>query len=145
VNLGDLIMQLGRPVLLVPAAPDVSKLDRVVVGWKETREARRAVSLLKAAAQVTVVEVAEENELAVARSHVADVVAWLERHGVAAEALTLTSTGDDSTQLNAIAHDRGANLLVAGAYGHSRLREWALGGVTSALLESTSRCSLLSH
>jgi nucleotide-binding universal stress UspA family protein len=135
-NLGDLIMQLGRPVLVVPAAPGVLKLDRVVVGWKDTREARRAVSdalpLLKAAAQVTVVEIAGEDELAAARSHVEDVVDWLERHGVRAKALTLTSTGDDSTQLNAIAHERGANLIVAGAYGHSRLREWALGGVWKA-------------
>ena len=149
VNLGDLIMQLGRPILMVPPAPDILKLDRVVVGWKDTREARRAVSdalpVLKAAAQVTVVEIAGEDELAAARSHVEDVVDWLERHGVRAKALTLTSTGNDSTQLNAIAHERGANLIVAGAYGHSRLREWALGGVTRALLGSASRCSLLSH
>jgi nucleotide-binding universal stress UspA family protein len=149
VNLGDLIMQLGRPVLMVPVAPDILKLDRVVVGWKVTREARRAVSdglpLLKAAAQVTVVEIAGEDELAAARSHVEDVVDWLERHGVRAKALTLTSTGDDSTRLNAISHERGANLIVAGAYGHSRLRKWALGGVTRALLESADRCSLLSH
>jgi nucleotide-binding universal stress UspA family protein len=149
VNLGDLIMQLGRPVLMVPTASDVLKLDRVVVGWKDTREARRAVSdglpILKAAAQVTVVEIAEEDELAAARSHVGDVADWLERHGVTAKALTLTSTGDDPTQLNAIAHERGANLIVAGAYGHSRLREWALGGVTRDLLQNPDRCSLLSH
>jgi nucleotide-binding universal stress UspA family protein len=149
VNLGDLIMQLGRPVLMVPTGLDILKLDRVVVGWKDTREARRAVSdalpLLKAAAQVTVVEIAEEDELAAARSHVGDVVDWLERHGVAAKAITLASTGDDSTQLNAIAQDRGANLVVAGAYGHSRLREWALGGVTRDLLQNADRCSLLSH
>lgn len=149
VNLGDLIMQLGRPVLMVPAAPDILKLDRVVVGWKDTREARRAVSdalpLLKAAAQVTVVEIAGEDELAATRSRVGDVIDWLKRHGVAAKALTPTSTGHDSTHLNAIARERGANLIVAGAYGHSRLREWALGGITRALLESADRCSLLSH
>jgi nucleotide-binding universal stress UspA family protein len=149
VNLSDLIMQLGRPVLMAPAAPDVLKLDRVVVGWKDTREARRAVSdalpLLKAAAQVTVLEIAGEDELAAARSHVGDVADWLERHGVAAKTLALTSTGDDSTQLNAIAYERDANLIVAGAYGHSRLREWTLGGVTRDLLGRTDRCCFLSH
>jgi nucleotide-binding universal stress UspA family protein len=148
-NVGDLIMQLGRPVLLVPATADALKLDHVVVGWKDTRECRRAtldaLPLLKAAAHVAVIEIAVEADLAAARTHLDDVAAWLDRHGIAAETQALGSIGDDAARLKAVARDRCADLIVAGAYGHSRLREWALGGVTHDLLLRGDRCSLLSH
>ena len=79
---------------------------------------------------MSVVEVAAEEDLADARERVADVAHWLSGHGIVADALASASTGEDARALNAIAHSQGANLIVAGAYGHSRLREWALGGVT---------------
>ena len=149
VNTGELIMLAGRPVLIVPAAASTLKLDRVLVGWKDTREARRAVAdalpLLKLATQVKVVEIAREEDLAAAGQHVADVVAWLKRHRIEAEGKALLSTGDDATALYASGQDQGADVVVAGAYGHSRLREWALGGVTRDLLLSANRCSFLSH
>ena len=149
VNTGDLVMRAGRPVLVVPAATGKVKLDRVVVAWKDTREARRAVSdalpLLKGASHVAVVEIAVEEELAAARTQIEDVAGWLNRHGIKAECLTSPSTGDDATALYAMAQDQGADLIVAGAYGHSRLREWALGGVTRDLLLRANWCSLLSH
>jgi nucleotide-binding universal stress UspA family protein len=148
-NVGDLIMQLGRPVLLVPATVDALHLDHVVIGWKDTREARRAaldaLPLLRAAAHVAVIEIAAEADLAAARTHLGDVAAWLEQHGIAAETRALGSVGDDAARLKAEAQDRRADLIVAGAYGHSRLREWALGGVTRDLLLRADRCSLLSH
>ena len=149
VNTGDLVMRAGRPVLVVPSAASKVKLDRVVVGWKDTREARRAVSdalpLLKGASHVAVVEIAVEEELAAARTQIEDVAGWLNRHGIKAECLTSPSTGDDATALYAVAQDQGADVIVAGAYGHSRLREWALGGVTRDLLLRANWCSLLSH
>ena len=149
VSTGDLVMRAGRPVLVVPSAASKVKLDRVVVGWKDTREARRAVSdalpLLKGASHVAVVEIAVEAELAAARTQIEDVAGWLHRHGIKAECLTSPSTGDDATALYAVAQDQGADLIVAGAYGHSRLREWALGGVTRDLLLRANWCSLLSH
>ena len=148
VNTGDLVMRAGRPVLVVPAAAGKVKLDRVVVGWKDTREARRAVSdalpLLKCASHVAVVAIAVEEELAAARTQIEDVAGWLNRHGIKAECLTSPSTGDDATALYAMAQDQGADVIVAGAYGHSRLREWALGGVTRDLLLRANWCSLLS-
>jgi nucleotide-binding universal stress UspA family protein len=150
VNTGDLVMQVGRPVLIVPAAADKLKLERVVIGWKDTRQTQRAVfdalPLLKKAVHVAIVEIATEEELPAARTHLDDVVNWLKRHGVAAEPFASPSTGDDAAGLNAIAQEQGADVLVAGAYGHSRLREWALGGVTSdLLLRPEDRCSLVSH
>jgi nucleotide-binding universal stress UspA family protein len=149
VNTGDLIMQVGRPVLIVPAAADKVKLERLVIAWKDTRESRRAafdaLPLLKKAAHVAVVEIAAEEELAAARAHLGDVVGWLKRHDIVAESLASPSTGDDVTRLNAIVQEQGADVIVAGAYGHSRLREWALGGVTRDLLLRADRCSLVSH
>lgn len=149
VNIGDLVMRIGRPVLIVP--PDVAALDlaSVVVGWKESRETRRAVMdalpLLRQAGRVAVVEVAADEDLVDARSRLQDVVAWLKCHGVVAESVAASSVGNDAARLDAIAGEHGAGLLVAGAYGHNRLRDWVLGGVTRDLLLRSDRCSLVSH
>jgi len=89
VNIGDLVMQVGRPVLIVPAAADKLKLEQVIIAWKDTRETQRAafdaLPLLKTAAHVTVVEISADEEMAAARTHVEDVVGWLKWHGVVAE------------------------------------------------------------
>ncbi len=149
VNTADLVMQAGRPVLMVPAGVNRLKLDRVMIGWKDTREARRAaydaLPLLKQAAQVSVVEIAAENEMEAARLHLRDVALWLQRHGVTAKTIASPSVGDDASRLDSIAKEQGADLIVAGAYGHSRLREWVLGGVTRDLLLRENRCALVSH
>jgi nucleotide-binding universal stress UspA family protein len=146
---GDLVLQVGRPVLLVPAGLDSLALDRVLVGWKDGRESRRAVAdalpLLQQAGRVTLVEVAARADADTARQHLADVAGWLLRHGVTAQTLVAPSAGDDTRSLHDIAGDERADLIVAGAYGHSRLREWVLGGVTRDLLLRTPRCTLVSH
>ena len=149
LNINELVMQVGRPVFVVPRSITELKLDRVVLAWKDTRETRRAaldaLPILKIAAHVTVVEIAADDDLADAGLRVQDVVGWLGRHGIAAEAATSGSTGDDAGQLKLIAQDQNADIIVAGAYGHSRLREWILGGVTKDLLLRAERCSLVSH
>lgn len=148
-DLGELVLQAGRPVLVVPATPGPLLLERVLVAWKDTREARRAaldgLPLLKKASAVVVAEVAPEEELPAARARVAEVVSWLEWHGVKAEPLALVRSGEDSARLEGLAREWRADVLVAGAYGHSRLREWVLGGVTRDLLRAPGRCMLLSH
>ncbi len=145
----DLIMQAGRPVLAVPNFPDGLKLARAMIAWKDTPETRRAAAdalpLLKELAHVTVVEISAEDELPAARSHLENVVGWLKSHGIVAESIAFAATGDDSAQLNRIAQTRDADVIVAGAYGHSRVREWAIGGVTRDLLHRADRCLLLSH
>lgn len=149
LNLGDLVMHIGRPVLIVPTAAQTLKPGRVVVAWKDTREARRAVfdalPMLLAATDVCVVELTDEDELDEAQARVDDVVGWLDRHGVSATSLVALSTDDNAAALLAIAQQRQADVIVAGAYGHSRLREWALGGMTRDLLSPIGRCSLVSH
>jgi nucleotide-binding universal stress UspA family protein len=149
VDTGDLVMRVGRPVLIVPLAAEALKLEHVLVAWKDTREARRAIvdalPFLNRAAQVTLATIAPADDLADDRAQLEDVARWLKWHGVAASCVASPSTGDDATALYALAQDRGADLIVAGAYGHSRLREWVLGGVTRDLLLSKDRYALASH
>lgn len=150
IDPGDLVIPAGRPLLVV--ADDCNWLDlrSVLIGWKDTTEARRAavdaLPILRKAADVTVVEIVEtETNRAGALSRTRDVVAWLARHGVRASELVPEQCGEPTAQLERIAGELGAGVIVAGAYGHSRLREWVLGGVTRRLINPSSRCSLLSH
>lgn len=149
VNVGDLVMQLGRPVLVVPAKREGLKLDRVLIGWKETRESRRAVvdalPFLKMASHIAIAEIANKDALADARSHLLEVVAWLKGHNVVADPIVLAAIGDDALQLDTLAAEQDAGLIVAGAYGHGRHRNWVLGGVTLDLLLQTSRYALVSY
>ena len=150
VNSGDLVMQAGRPLLVVSDTCNWLDLRSVLVAWKDTAEARRAVSdalpLLRQSTEVTVVEIVEDDaNRAVALSRVGDVVAWLSRHGVRASEQVPEQCGDAATELDRIASEIGAGVVIAGAYGHSRLSEWILGGVTRRLVNPSNRCSLLSH
>ena len=149
VNVGEIIMQVGRPVIVVPNAIKNLKLENILIGWKDTREARRAIAdalpLLKIAKKVTLVEITDEDEKASATKRLDEVLAWLKSHGVTAEPVVSIAVDTDATQLISIAKQQGADIVVAGAYGHSRFRQWVLGGVTNDLLQRTDLCSLLSH
>ena len=149
VDVRDLVMQIGRPVLIVPKAAAGATLDRVLVGWKDTRESQRAIAdalpFLVRAAQVTVAGIATQEELAEVRTQLVEVTGWLEHHGIAARSLATTARGTHANELGALTDELGADLIVAGAYGHSRQREWMLGGVTRDLLVRAERCSLMSH
>ena len=146
----DLVMQAGRPLIVVPSAVQWLDLRSVLVAWKDTREARRAVfdalPILAAAKEVTVAEMPEQDgRRAEAVSRVADVTAWLRGHGITANALVPDKVAAVTEQLERIAANIGAGAVVAGAYGHSRLREWVLGGVTRHLATESRRCAFLSR
>lgn len=151
-NPKDLVMQAGRPLLVVP--DNVSSLDlgTVLVAWKETPEARRALTdalpLLAKASGVVVAEIPETApEYDACAARLADVVAWLGRHKIVASA-RVAEPGQGrnvAATLDAVAADVSAGLVVAGAYGHSRFRELVLGGVTEHLMTRSERCVLLSH
>ena len=149
VDLGDLACQAGRPLLAVPLSVKHFDFRRALVAWKETREARRALAdalpLLRKMERVEVVEIAGEADHDAARAGVDRVVGWLGRHGIVASGAVVSPEGNDADHLLSIAAKRGAELIVAGAYGHSRLREWVLGGVTRDLLRRSRRCLFLSH
>ena len=150
VNPSDLVMQVGRPLLVVPESCSWLDLRSVLVAWKDTTEARRAVNdalpLLHKSTEITIVEIVEdEADRAAALLRVEDVAAWLSRHGVRASQQVPGQCGDAAAQLEQVASDVGAGVVIAGAYGHSRLSEWILGGVTRRLINPAIRCSLLSH
>lgn len=150
MDAGDLVMRVGRPVIVVPPSIDALNLEQVVIGWKDTRETRRAVldalPLLWRAECVTIVEIVEDAEkMASTKLHLAEIVAWLAGHGVAADAVAEPLSGNAAEQLEAAATARRAGLLIIGAYGHNRLREWVLGGVTRDALRHPTRCSFVSH
>jgi nucleotide-binding universal stress UspA family protein len=146
VSPGDVVMSLGRPMLVAP--PGSKKLSgrRAVIGWKDTREARRAVMdalpLLKAATVAYVVASGCDAD----RSGVDDVGAYLKRHGInAVPRLSFVPDTNTADAILEVASDHNADLIVAGAYGHSRVREWAFGGVTHDLLQRAPICCLMSH
>lgn len=149
VGIADLVMEAGRPILVIPKKVKQLSFDHVLVAWKNTRESRRAASdalpLLKLAKKVTVSEIARDEDMSRAKHHIADVVGWLGRHGIEAVGQAVVSTSADSERLREIAADGGVDLIVAGAYGHSRLREWVLGGVTGDFLLDPDRCVFISH
>jgi nucleotide-binding universal stress UspA family protein len=147
VDPGDLVLNAGRPILFVP--PNVGDLagKRIVVGWKDTREARRAVMdslpLLKRADDVFVISIDHQEA---SDDALTDVAAYLACHGVnahtRAQPISSISVGDE---LIRIAERENADLIVCGAYGHSRAREWVLGGVTRDLLDHAPVCCLMAH
>jgi nucleotide-binding universal stress UspA family protein len=147
---GAAILGAGRPFLVVPAAVRSLTADHVVVGWKDTREARRAVQdalpFLHEAKRVTVIEICENGQKEAASHRVDDVVHYLARHRIKAEArVEMRLLGSGADQIIGLAEDEGADLLVTGAYGHSRLNEWIFGGMTHDLLTSSPMCCLMSH
>jgi nucleotide-binding universal stress UspA family protein len=146
----ELAMQAGRPVLVAP--PRAPKLAgrKIVVAWKDTREARRALSdalpFLEAAEGVLVLEVCDKDGLDDARIRTDDVAAALRRHGAIPEAkvvLHAHATASQHILEEAGAFD--ADLVVLGCYGHSRFGEWVFGGVTRDLLAQDDVYLLLSH
>jgi nucleotide-binding universal stress UspA family protein len=146
----DLVMQAGRPLLIAPDNVSWLDLRSVLMAWKDTPEARRAIAyslpMLRKAKEVNVAEIVEAGDSrSAAVSRVRDVVAWLSRHGVSASEVVPEDGGDVIAQLDAIAANVGAGVIVAGAYGHSRFRELILGGMTQHLMTQSSRCVLLSH
>ncbi|UPJ67618.1 universal stress protein [Bradyrhizobium sp. 191] len=148
----DLVLQAGRPLLVVPDRVNWLDLRNVLVAWKDTPEARRAVTdalpMLRKARDITIVEIPEQgNDRSAVMAGVIDVAAWLGRHGVTATARVSEAARDESpaAHLEKVAGDVGAGLIVAGAYGHSRFRELILGGVTQYLVTQTARSVLLSH
>jgi nucleotide-binding universal stress UspA family protein len=146
VECGDLALQAGRPILVVPTGYERLAGDRAVVGWKNVREGRRALAdaipLLALFDETVVLAVGDENDAVSPK----EAVAFLSGHGLKArsEWRPRHLDGAGYTLLD-FAEEAHAGLIVAGAYGHSRLREWAFGGVTQALMMSADIPCFFSH
>ncbi len=148
----DVVVAAGRPVLVVPYAGTFQTVGRrVLVAWDATREAVRAVNdalpLLADAEAVTVMFVgAQETALERRKPSLERIVGHLRHHGIAARIEeTLRGGVAISDILLSRAADLAADLIVAGAYHHSQLREALVGGVSRELLEHMTVPVLLSH
>lgn len=149
LDVGELVLAAGRPVLLVGSGVTQVWADRIVIAWKDTREARRAVSdalpLLKSASEV-MIAVVDEGDGHAARQSADELSAWLDSHAVNPRSAVLEMhSGGLAATVAAAAEGMGADLIVSGGYGHSRLREWLLGGMTRELLAETTVNRFLSN
>ncbi len=137
----------GRPALVLPHVGVVTPPGRnVLVAWKESAAAAHALAgampLLQKAERVTVVQWAAEG----GASGPLDIGSHLAQHGVKADLRRYAETPDTTGELIlSMAADLGADLVVMGCYGHSRAREWVLGGATRTLLASMTLPVLMAH
>jgi nucleotide-binding universal stress UspA family protein len=146
---GTIVLAAGRPVLVVPPEIDRLDLSRVLVAWKDTREARRAIRdalpFLKLADEVSIA-VAKTPGAEEADAQLADVASYLGRHDVRVGQQIATVASDDEEHLLLdLAKQHRVSLIVAGAYGRTRLSEWIFGGVTRHLLLNSPVPCLLSN
>jgi nucleotide-binding universal stress UspA family protein len=146
------LVAAGRPLLVLPRGSEhVLDLDQVVVGWNGGKEAARAVfdaiPLLQSAKSVHVVCVDPKNEERVTPEEPGRrIVATLQRHKIKSEAKTMEGGGESAGKaLLKHAQEINAGLIVMGAYGHSRLREFVFGGATRHVLDDMTRPVLMSH
>jgi nucleotide-binding universal stress UspA family protein len=143
------MLNSARPVLVVPYAGRVDRLyGNAMVAWDGSVEAARALGgalpLLRRATAVTVAQF-QRGEVVAPATQAADLTAWLARHGIRISVAEQHVDIDDGNALLSLAADTQAGLLVMGGYGHSRLRELLLGGVTKTVLESMTVPVLMAH
>ena len=140
IDPSDVVM----PVLTVPAGKGKLDFSTVLVAWKDTPQARRAVMaalpVLAEAERVVVMGVGDETT----GEALGDIASWLASHAVTAETVHVNERNAGRAIIKA-AELQGAGLIVAGAYGRSRLREFILGGVTRDLLYKNKTPCLFSH
>jgi nucleotide-binding universal stress UspA family protein len=144
------LFESGRPVLIMPYIQTTGlKLDRVLVGWDGSRSAARAIgdatAFLRKAKRCEILivsgEPAKSDELPGA-----DIAHHLARHDIKVEVNRITSREIDvASAILSHAADASADLLVMGGYGHSRMREFILGGVTRGIVASMTVPTLMSH
>ena len=142
------ILESGRPVLVVPYTGVPEEIGkRVIVAWSDTRESARALKdalpLVGGAEEVEVISANPPEEEVIPG---ADVARYLSHHGIDPKISRVMARdlGAEDTLLNRVA-DLGADLLVMGGYGHARIRELVLGGVTRAILQHMTCPVLFSH
>lgn len=147
----DLAMRAGRSILIAPPNPARPVAGApVLLAWTDSRESRlaavAAIPLLREAESVRVLELCDPEDVDGARLRTADVTAWLRRHDVKAEA-DARAHDDRSAgrRLLDCAAEMEAGVIVSGAWGHARMRQWIFGGVTQTLMTESPVALLLAH
>jgi nucleotide-binding universal stress UspA family protein len=147
---GDVILGCGRPILLPPLKEELGSLSTVTIAWKDTAEAARAVTgampLLAKANSIVVLYAVENRDASRARASADAVVTLLKRHSLNARAEEV-AVGSKSPPAAVLDRALALNsrLVVMGAYGHSRLREFVFGGFTRHAFGEGRLSILLAH
>jgi nucleotide-binding universal stress UspA family protein len=148
----DVLVGSGRPVMLAPNAPLPSEISNVVIAWKESAPAARAVAqalpLLAKASKIDIVSVADSGDDSERALHSAELLAeYLRAHGLQPQAGHLVANDRPAADvlLEAATEKLHASLLVMGGYQHSRAREFVFGGMTRRVLHSAPIPVLLAH
>jgi nucleotide-binding universal stress UspA family protein len=145
------LLNSARPVLVLPYTGVHGEIGRsVTVAWNGSAEAVRAITtampVLKRAQRVNLVVFNANNDAGLhGEVPGADMALYLARHGIKVEVTATEGGVDDGESLLSFAADRGADMIVMGAYGHSRFHEFVLGGVTRTALASSPVALWLSH
>ncbi len=124
--------------------------ERILVAWNHSREAmlaiRGALPLLARAAQVVVLDgAAQDDELGTRHLPRLDLSAWLQRHGVRAQVRAFAPKNDYGANILAEARNLQADMIVMGAWGHSRIAQLVLGGTTRHLFQNSDLPLLVAH
>lgn len=139
------------PVLVVPDNAQLNTLgERILVAWNHSREAmlaiRGALPLLSRAREVVVLDgTALDDELGARHLPQLDLPAWLDRHGVRAQIRRFEPKSDYGANILAQARDMQADMIVMGAWGHSRIAQLVLGGSTRYLFQNADVPLLVAH
>jgi nucleotide-binding universal stress UspA family protein len=147
VEVGETLVTAGRPVIVAPRSARGFRLDRVLIAFKPTREGRAALTaalpLAQRARRVLLATIGDS----ATDEDVDDALAYLRAHEIAVDAETVRGADDrdaGAVLLDLARHDH-SDVLVAGAYGHGRVRERVFGGATRTLLEHASLPCLMIH
>ncbi|GAB5467034.1 MAG: universal stress protein [Rhodospirillales bacterium] len=143
----EVVMNSGLPVMVLPRGwHDDWTPKRILIGWKPTREAVRAVRdalpLLREADEVMIGTISPSTEDAISTLEISQ---YLMRHGIESSSIDMQKNGGTGVTLLAMAQAHDIDLMVLGAYGHSRIREIILGGVTRSLLREADIPLFFSH
>lgn len=146
VGLEAALLEGGRPLLVAPEVPPAILGRTVAIAWNGRTQSARALALsMPVLAKADAVHVLGVDTLRTDADEAAPVVDYLAWHGIPARYHKLSGSGGVANQLQESCAEVGADLLVMGGYGHSRLRELILGGVTRAMLNQTTLPLLLAH
>jgi nucleotide-binding universal stress UspA family protein len=143
------VLNSGRPVLIVPCVGEFENVGKkVLISWDASREATRAINdaipLLKRA-EIVQIAVFNANTKPFGDQPGHDIALYLARHGIKVEVLENINTQNVGRAILSLVTDLSSDLLVMGCYGHSRIREKLLGGVTRTILENMTIPVLMSH
>jgi nucleotide-binding universal stress UspA family protein len=147
----DVLFESGRHLFLVAdQKPFEQGFENAIIAWNRSREAARAVAealpYLTKSRAVTVVEIEQGASPEMPAKRGDELVRYLHHHGISASIKVANERGlDTSSALLEVIGEQKADLVVMGAYGHSRLREWLLGGVTYKLLRKSPVSLVIAH